>query len=95
VHGFFYALGRPETSGRRAEPPGKKEHIDRAIKQAQEAYRLGFRNVQGMAMLNELIGRPPAMQLMLMDQVFPAEPFRPEPGSEDDEPAADPRGATS
>ena len=39
-----------------------------------------------MAMLNELIGRPPAMQILMMDQLFPADPFQPEPGSDDDAP---------
>ncbi len=29
-------------------------------------------------MLNELLGRPAAMQLLLMDQVFPADPFQAE-----------------
>ena len=92
MHGFFYALGRPERPGRPAEPPGLKEHADRAIAEAREADRLGFRNPQAMAMLNELIGRPPAMQLLLMDQLFPADPFEPEPGSDDDEPPSDARG---
>ena len=92
VHGFFYALGRPDAPGRPAEPPGLKEHADRAIAEAREAARLGFLNPQAMAMLNELIGRPPAMQPLLMDQLFPADPFRPEPGSDDDEPASDARG---
>ena len=32
------------------------------------------------------------MKLLMMDQLFPADPFRPESGSEDDEPASDPRG---
>ena len=84
VHGFFYALGRPKGPGRPAEPPGLKDHADRAIAEAQAADRLGYRNPRVMAMLNQLIGRPPAMQLVLMDQLFPFDPFQPEPGSEDD-----------
>ena len=92
VHGFFYALGRPKGPGRPAEPPGLKEHADRAIAEAQEADRLGYRNPGVMALLNQLIGGPPAMQLVLMDQLFPFDPFQPEPGSEDDEPDYDARG---
>ena len=92
VHGFFYVLGRPKGPGRPAEPPGLKEHADRAIAEAREADRLGYRNPQAMAMLNQLIGRPPAMRLLLMDQIFPADPFRPEPGSDDDEPDSEARG---
>ena len=92
VHGFFYALGRPKGPGHPAEPPGLKEHADRAIAEAREADRLGYRSPQTMAMLNQLIGRPPAMQLLLMDQLFPFDPFQPEPVSEDDEPVSDARG---
>ena len=92
VHGFFYVLGRPKAPGRPAEPPGLTEHADRAIAEAREANRLGYRSPQTMAMLNQLIGRPPAMRLLLMDQLFPANPFRPEPGSDDDEPVSDARG---
>ncbi len=77
VHGFFYALGRPDGPGRPAEPPGLKEHADRAIAESWEAARRGYRNPQAFAMLNEVLGRPPAMQLLLMDQVFPEDPFQP------------------
>jgi serine/threonine protein kinase len=88
VEGFFYALGRPNAPGRPAEPPGRKEHIDRAISEARQAYRLGFRNLRAMFLLYELIGRPAAMQLLMMDQVFPANPFPAEPGPDDDEPVS-------
>ena len=92
VEGLFFALGRPPAPGRPAQPPGLKEHAERAVAEAWEACRFGFRNPQAMAMLNECIGRPPAMQMLLMDQLFPADPFRPEPGSDDDAPDYDARG---
>ena len=84
VEGFFYALGRPNAPGRPAEAPGLKEHADRAVAEAREASRLGFRNLRAVAMLNEVLGRPVAMQPMMMDQLFPVNPFEPEPGSDDD-----------
>ncbi len=84
VEGFFYALGRPNAPGRPAEAPGLKEHADRAVAEAREASRLGFRNLRAVAMLNEVLGRPVAMQPMMMDQLFPVDPFEPEPGSDDD-----------
>ena len=84
VQGFFYALGRPDAPGRPAEPPGLKEHLDRAIAEAREANRLSFRNYHVMAMLNDLIGRPAAMEVLLRDQLFPVDPFVPEPGSDND-----------
>ena len=43
-------------------------------------------------MVNLLLGGRPELQPLLMDQVFPIDPFRPEPGSDDDEPASDARG---
>ncbi len=94
VQGFFYALGRPDAPSRPGEPPGLKDHVDRAIAEAREANRLGFRNYQVMTMFNEIIGRPAAMQVLLMDQRFPVDPFEPEPGSNDDGLLSDLRGIT-
>ncbi len=92
AHAFFYAVGRPAGPGRPADPPRLPVHSDRAIALVREADRMGYRNPGATAMVNLLLGGPPEMKPLIMDQVFPIDPFRPDSGSKDDEPASDPQG---
>ena len=92
AHAFFFAVGRPAGPGRPVEHPGLKQHAERAIAEVREADRLGFRGPALTAMVNEILGGRSEIQDLIMDQIFPIDPFRPEPGSDDDEPASDPRG---
>jgi tetratricopeptide (TPR) repeat protein len=91
AHAFFHAVGRPAGPNRPADPPGLVSHADSASARVLEAQRLGYRHPGVTAMVNQLLGGRPELQLLLMDQRFPANPFQPEPDSEDDEPAPDPR----
>jgi hypothetical protein len=95
AHAFFFAVGRPAGPGRPVEQPGLQQHAERAIAEVREADRLGFRRPTITALINEILGGRSELQLLRMDQLFPADPFEPEPGSEDDESAPDPRGHRS
>jgi hypothetical protein len=95
AHAFFYAMGRPAGPGRSADPPGLPEHAERAVAGLRESDRLGYRLPGATAMVDQLLGGRPEIKLLIMDQLFPVDPFRPEPGSDDDEPTSDPRGPRS
>jgi serine/threonine protein kinase len=92
AHAFFYAVGRPAGPGRPADPPRLPVHSDRAIALVREAVRMGYRNAGATAMINLLLGGPPEMKPLLMDQVFPFDPFRPEPSPGNADLPADARG---
>ena len=92
AHAFFYVVGRPAAPNRPPDPPGLLAHADRASAEVQEGDRLGYRHPGVTAIVNQLLGGRPELQLLLMDQLFPADPFRPEPGSDDDPPDSDSRG---
>ena len=92
AHAFFSAVGRPAGPGRLADPPSLPVHSDRAIALVREAARMGYRSPGATAMVNLLLGGPPEMKDLIMDQVFPVDPFRPDSGPKDNEPAFDPQG---
>jgi hypothetical protein len=77
VHDLSSMLGRPAGPGRSAEPPGLRQHADRAVAEMLEADRMGFRNPSVTAIIAQLVPGRPEIQLLLMDQLFPADPFQP------------------
>jgi tetratricopeptide (TPR) repeat protein len=85
VEAFRYATGRPVGDGRPAEPPGLRTHCERAIDEAREADRMGFRRPAATAMVDQILGGRPEMKLLLMDQFFPADPFPPDRGSDEED----------
>ncbi len=89
IEALFFAVGRPGAADRPAELPGLRKRFDGAIADAVEADRLGFRDPVSMTVLSQLIGHPPSMRLLIMDQTFPIEPFQLEPDAEDHGLAAD------
>ena len=91
---LFYATGgRPATDDRPAETPGLRHHAElRRVDEVWQAYRMGYQAPTVVAIVDGLLGGRPEVKLLIMDQVFPADPFRPEPGSKDDDPASDPQG---
>jgi serine/threonine-protein kinase len=76
AHALFYAAGRPASDGRAAEPPGLKEHAERAIAELTVADRMGFRYPTITARVDEILGRRSEIHLMLLDQLFPVDPFQ-------------------
>jgi serine/threonine-protein kinase len=77
AHALFYMAGRPAADGRPAEPPGLSEHAERAIAELTAADRMGFRYPSVTVIVHEVLGRRPEIQLLLMDQLFPTDPFQP------------------
>ena len=53
---------------------------------------MGYRNPGATAMINLLLGGRPEMKLLIMDQVFPMEPFQPESSSGKNDLPADAQG---
>ncbi len=95
AHALLFVSGRPAGPSRPAEPPGLRANADRAVTDMLEADRRGFRRPDLSVMAVSLLPDRPELRNLLMDQLFPADPFRPEPGSDDDEPASNPRGPRS
>ncbi|MGP0068559.1 MAG: hypothetical protein ACLQGP_33790 [Isosphaeraceae bacterium] len=77
VEALFYAAGRPAGDDRPAEPPELRQHAERAIAEVWEADRMGYQLSNHTVMVNQLLGGRPELQLLLMDQLFPEDPFRP------------------
>ena len=92
AHAGFYVFGRPAGPGRPAQPPGLREHADGAVADMLEADRRKYRDPVAMAMVASLLPDRRELRLLLMDQVFPEDPFQPKPGADDDEPDSDARG---
>ena len=80
VEAIFYAAGRPSAADRAAQPPGLSQHAELAIAEILEADRMGFGDTYVTAMLDRLLGGRPELRLVIMDELFPANPFRHEPG---------------
>lgn len=78
IEALFYATGRPAGDDRPAEPPGLRQHAERAIAEVREADRMGVGDPTYTAMVDGLLGGRPELQPLLMDQRFPADPFQPE-----------------
>jgi hypothetical protein len=72
---LLYAAGRPAGPGRPAEPPGLSEHAECAIAELTIADRMGFRYPTITTRVDELLGRRPEIHSLLMDQLFPFDPF--------------------
>jgi tetratricopeptide (TPR) repeat protein len=76
AHALFYAAGRPARPGRPAEPPGLTAHADGAIAELTAADRMGFRYPTITARVDDMLGHRPQIHLMLLDQLFPDDPFQ-------------------
>jgi eukaryotic-like serine/threonine-protein kinase len=93
LHLLWYMQGRQAAPGRHAEPPGRPENVTQALALLRRAADRGFVELTyTRAFYGPVIGHLPEFQRLMMDLQFPADPFRPEPGSKDDEPASDARG---
>jgi serine/threonine protein kinase len=96
IHMLWYLQGRSAAPGRPAEPPGRPEHAARSIALVRRAAERGNVDVNlTAAFFGPVLGDLAEFRSLMEDLRFPAEPFRPEPGSEDDEQASDPRGPRS
>jgi serine/threonine protein kinase len=89
AHTLTYLLGRPAGPGRPAEAPGFPARADRAVADVLEANRMGYRIPNVVVMIDQVLGGRPELQLLLMDQVFPAEPFQPVPTRDGDNALSD------
>jgi hypothetical protein len=76
AHALLYAAGRPAGHCRPAEPPGLPEHAERAIAELTAADRMGFRYPTITARVDEILGHRPGIHALLVDQLFPVDPFR-------------------
>jgi tetratricopeptide (TPR) repeat protein len=76
AHALLYAAGRPAGPGRPAEPPGLSEHAERAIAELTAADGMGFRYPTITARVDEILGHRPGIHALLVDQLFPVDPFR-------------------
>jgi hypothetical protein len=94
THAFFYALGRPSRPGQPIEPPGLREHADRAVAEIVEGIRMGSRFPGALEMIVQLLPDRPEIQLLLMDEHFPADPLTPESDAKDHDPSVSIGGAT-
>jgi hypothetical protein len=83
AHALLYAAGRPAADGRAAECPRLPEHAERAIAELTAADRMGFRYPWITALVNEILDHRSEIQLLLMNQVFPANPFQPVDASDE------------
>jgi tetratricopeptide (TPR) repeat protein len=75
VHAFRYLLGRPSSHGRPAEPPGLREHSDRAVAEIMQVVHGRFVFPTAVEMAAQLLPDRPELQLLVMDQRFPDDPF--------------------
>jgi hypothetical protein len=77
VHAFRYLLGRPSGPGRPAEPPGLREHSDRAVAEIMQVVHGRFDFPTAVWIVAQLLPDRPEIQLLMMDQDFPDDPFAP------------------
>ena len=90
VHMVWYLQGRTAGQGRSAEPPGRPEHAAQAIALVRRAAQRGYVDVNlTLGFFGPVLGHLPEFRALMEDLEFPTDPFVPEPGSEDDETAAD------
>ena len=93
IHMLWYLQGRTAGPGRPAEPPGRPEHAARSIALVRRAAERGYVEVNlTAAFFGPVLGHLPEFRRLMEDLGFPTDPFPTEPGSEDGEPASDPRG---
>jgi tetratricopeptide (TPR) repeat protein len=92
IEALFFATGRQLAADRPAESAGLRHHAERASSEILEAHRMGYQVPAVTAIVDGLLGGRPELRLLLMDQVFPEDPFQPEPGAHDDEPDSETRG---
>jgi serine/threonine-protein kinase len=93
-HAFWYLLGRPPGPGRPAEPPGFREHSDRAVAELTQVVRGRYQFPTGVEMVARLLPDRPELQLLVMDQHFPNDPFMPDLNARDDGPSFDVGGSS-
>ena len=87
---LWYLQGRSAGQGRSAEPPGRPEHAAQAIALVRRAAERGYVDVSfTLGFFGPVLGRLPEFRALMEDLEFPADPFVPDRGSEDDETAAD------
>ncbi len=81
-------MGRPGGPDRGAQPPGLRADVEFAVAEILESDRLGFRNPVATAMIAQILPKRPELRLLIMDQLFPEDPFQPDPRADNDDPAA-------
>ena len=80
---LWYLQGRAPAIGRSAEPPGRPEHAAESISLVRRAAERGYVDVNlTAAFFGPVLGHLPEFRRLMEDLKFPADPFRPEPGSE-------------
>jgi tetratricopeptide (TPR) repeat protein len=94
IHAFWYLLGRPSSPGRPAEPPGLRDHSNRAVAEITRAVQGRFVFPTTVEMVAQLLPDRPELQLLVMDQHFPGDPFVPAPDAKDDDPSVEVGGAS-
>src|SRR5262249_14089598 len=67
AHACAFVVGRPAGPGRPAEPPGLRDHSDRAVADVLESARTGFRAPIPTAMVARLLPDRPELRLLLLD----------------------------
>jgi tetratricopeptide (TPR) repeat protein len=93
IHALWYLQGRSAAPDRVAEPPGRPEHAAQSIALLRRAADRGYVDVNmTAAFFGPVLGHLPEFRTLMEDLKFPADPFRPEPGSDDDGPLSDARG---
>ncbi len=93
VHMLWYLQGRTAGPGRAAESPGRPEHAAQAIALVRRAAERGYVDVSlTLGFFGPVLGRLPEFRALMEDLEFPADPFVPERGPEENETSADRRG---
>jgi hypothetical protein len=87
IHAFRYLLGRPSSPGRPAEPPGLREHSDRAVAAMMQVVHGRYQFSTAVEMVAQLLPDRPELRPLVMDQYFPDDPFQPDPDAQDDDPS--------
>ncbi len=85
LHVIWYMQGRPAAvPGRSGEPPGRPEHVARALALVRRAAERGYIDLGSTAaFFGPVVGHLLEYRQLMTDMKFPADPFQPDPATED------------